>query len=162
MNPFQSVRRFVYQLQELCGWSGLAFLLPAYITHTPMWQTAVLSLLSCAAVLGATYLFAFPPEAYEEDPAVMDPDTPAEPTKRRRTRPPVRARRFPWAARLIFRKSQRLIGPRWACVRLNLSNTGWSWSFVLGPLSWNTRSRALRMDVPGPFSVAFGGRGSRR
>ncbi len=48
---------------------------------------------------------------------------------------------------VIFRRSIPL-GP----LRLNLSNTGLSWTLKLGPWSWNSRSRAQRVDLPGPLS----------
>lgn len=36
-------------------------------------------------------------------------------------------------------------------LRTNVSDSGVSWSFVLGPWSWNTRTRRHRVDLPGPF-----------
>jgi hypothetical protein len=38
-------------------------------------------------------------------------------------------------------------------LRLNLSNSGMSWTFHAGPLSYNTRRRRGRADLPGPFSA---------
>jgi hypothetical protein len=52
---------------------------------------------------------------------------------------------------LIFRKSERF-GLRWLHVRANASRTGVSWTFQVGPYSWNTRSRRHRVDLFGPFS----------
>jgi hypothetical protein len=52
---------------------------------------------------------------------------------------------------LIFRKSKRF-GLPWLNARLNVSRTGVSWTFQLGPYSWNTRSRRHRVDLPGPLS----------
>jgi hypothetical protein len=51
--------------------------------------------------------------------------------------------------RLLFRKTQRF-GTAHAHVRANLSRAGLSWSFKLGPWSWNTRQRRHRIDGPGP------------
>jgi hypothetical protein len=51
--------------------------------------------------------------------------------------------------RLAFRMSRRLGSPH-AHVRANLSRAGVSWTFKLGPFSWNTRSRRTRIDGPGP------------
>lgn len=48
---------------------------------------------------------------------------------------------------MLFRKTLRF-GPLW----LNFSKTGMSWSIHLGPWSWNSRTRAQRVDLPGPFS----------
>lgn len=48
---------------------------------------------------------------------------------------------------ILFRKSIPL-GP----LRLNFSKSGVSWSLHLGPWSWNSRTRAQRVDLPGPFS----------
>ena len=48
---------------------------------------------------------------------------------------------------VLFRKVIRL-GPLW----LNLSKSGMSWSIHLGPWSWNSRTRAQRVDLPGPLS----------
>lgn len=50
---------------------------------------------------------------------------------------------------LRFRKSMSFLG---GLVRLNLSRSGPSWSFRLGPASWNTRRRRARVDLPGPWS----------
>lgn len=36
-------------------------------------------------------------------------------------------------------------------IYVNASNSGLSWSFKIGPWSWNTRSRRHRVDLPGPF-----------
>ena len=52
---------------------------------------------------------------------------------------------------VLFRKSMRF-GPRWLHVRLNVSKSGASWTFKVGPWSWNTRSRRHRVDLPGPWS----------
>lgn len=49
-----------------------------------------------------------------------------------------------------FRKSWRF-GTRNVHARLNASKTGSSWSFKIGPWSWNTRSRRHRVDLPGPL-----------
>jgi len=49
---------------------------------------------------------------------------------------------------LRFRKSIGLLG---GLARLNLSRSGPSLSFRLGPLSWNTRRRRLRANLPGPL-----------
>ena len=49
---------------------------------------------------------------------------------------------------LRFRKSVGLLG---GLLRLNLSRSGPSLSFRLGPLSWNTRRRRLRANLPGPL-----------
>ncbi len=46
-----------------------------------------------------------------------------------------------------FRKILRF-GP----LRANLSNSGISWPAKLGPLSWNSRRRRGRVNLPGPFS----------
>ena len=35
---------------------------------------------------------------------------------------------------------------------LNFSNTGMSGTFKLGPWSWNSRTRAQTVDLPGPVS----------
>lgn len=48
---------------------------------------------------------------------------------------------------LVFRKSWRF-GP----LRLNASRSGFSWTVKVGPWSWNSRTRAQRVDLPGPFS----------
>jgi hypothetical protein len=49
---------------------------------------------------------------------------------------------------LVLRKVIRL-GP----FRLNFTENGFSsWSFKLGRWSWNSRARAHRVDLPGPFS----------
>ena len=56
---------------------------------------------------------------------------------------------------LLFRKSIGF-GP----VRLNLSKSGVSWTFRLGPWSWNSRTRRPRVDLPGPFS--WRGKGDAR
>jgi Protein of unknown function (DUF4236) len=37
-------------------------------------------------------------------------------------------------------------------LRLNLSRAGATWTFHIGPWSWNTRSRRNRIDLPGPLS----------
>lgn len=37
-------------------------------------------------------------------------------------------------------------------LRLNLSNSGASWTVHLGPWSWNSRRRRNRVDLPGPLS----------
>lgn len=43
---------------------------------------------------------------------------------------------------------------------LNLSNSGWSFTWHLGPLSWNSRSGRTSADLPGP--VNYRSRGRRR
>ncbi|GAA1772946.1 DUF4236 domain-containing protein [Luedemannella helvata] len=49
---------------------------------------------------------------------------------------------------IIFRKVWRL-GP----LRLNFTNKGLSsWTFKIGRWSWNSRTRAHRVDLPGPIS----------
>lgn len=49
--------------------------------------------------------------------------------------------------RIRARKVVRL-GP----VRLNFTENGFSsWSVKVGPWSWNSRTRASRVDLPGPF-----------
>lgn len=49
---------------------------------------------------------------------------------------------------LIFRKSLKL-GP----IKLNFGKRGFtSWGFKVGVWSWNSRTRAHRVDLPGPFS----------
>jgi Protein of unknown function (DUF4236) len=49
---------------------------------------------------------------------------------------------------LIFRKTIRL-GP----LRLNFTKHGFSsWSLRIGRWSWNSRTRAHRVDLPGPAS----------
>lgn len=35
------------------------------------------------------------------------------------------------------------------------SKSGISWTFKLGPLSWNTRRGRARLDLPGPASYEF-------
>lgn len=37
-------------------------------------------------------------------------------------------------------------------LRLNLSNSGASWTVHVGPWSWNSRRRRNRVDLPGPLS----------
>ena len=37
-----------------------------------------------------------------------------------------------------------------------MSNSGWSWTFKLGPWSWNSRARRSRVDLPGPLSYDSG------
>lgn len=37
-------------------------------------------------------------------------------------------------------------------VRINVSRSGVSWTWRLGPWSWNTRSRRHSIDLPGPLS----------
>lgn len=55
---------------------------------------------------------------------------------------------------LHFRKRIRL-GP----LVLNFGRTGFtSWGLAAGPLSWNSRTRRPRVDLPGPISW----RGRRR
>lgn len=49
---------------------------------------------------------------------------------------------------VYLRKSWR-IGPRWLHIRLNASKTGISYTLQLGPLSYNTRARRWRLDLPG-------------
>ncbi|MEV8513066.1 DUF4236 domain-containing protein [Dactylosporangium sp. NPDC051484] len=47
-----------------------------------------------------------------------------------------------------FRKNKKF-GP----FILHFTQEGFSsWSFKLGPWSWNSRSRKNRVDLPGPFS----------
>ena len=57
----------------------------------------------------------------------------------------------PWevaAVTLIYRKVLRF-GP----LRLNMTQNGMSsWSLKIGRWSWNSRARAHRFDLPGPFS----------
>jgi hypothetical protein len=49
---------------------------------------------------------------------------------------------------IIFRKVMRL-GP----LRLNFTKKGLSsWTFKIGPWSWNSRAKAHRVDLPGPIS----------
>lgn len=49
---------------------------------------------------------------------------------------------------LLFRKTMR-IGP----LRLNFTQGGFSsWSFKIGRWSWNSKTRAHRVDLPGPLS----------
>ena len=49
---------------------------------------------------------------------------------------------------IIFRKVMRL-GP----LRLNFTKNGLSsWTFKIGPWSWNSRAKAHRVDLPGPIS----------
>jgi hypothetical protein len=52
---------------------------------------------------------------------------------------------------LTFRKSTRF-GFRYLHIRANASLKGMSWTFKVGPWSWNTRQRRHRMDLPGPFA----------
>lgn len=56
---------------------------------------------------------------------------------------------------LRFRRRVRL-GP----VILNFSNSGMSWTLKVGPWSWNSRTRAQTVDLPGP--VSWTGRRTRR
>lgn len=57
-----------------------------------------------------------------------------------------------------MRKTRRL-GP----VHLNFTEHGLSsWSLKVGPWSWNSRSRAERVDLPGPFFWRGRGHGRRR
>ena len=54
-----------------------------------------------------------------------------------------------------FRKSKKF-GP----FTFHFTQEGFSsWSFKLGPWSWNSRSKKNRVDLPGPFSWRQGGRG---
>lgn len=56
---------------------------------------------------------------------------------------------------LVFRKTIRF-GP----FRMNFGKNGFtSWTFKLGAWSWNSRTRAHRIDLPGPF--AWRSRGGR-
>jgi len=49
---------------------------------------------------------------------------------------------------IYFRKPIR-IGPfTWHFTQSGYS----SWSFKLGPFSWNSKTRATRVDLPGPLS----------
>ncbi|MDI1462426.1 DUF4236 domain-containing protein [Catellatospora sp. KI3] len=49
---------------------------------------------------------------------------------------------------LVFRKVMR-IGP----LRLNFTRNGLSsWTFKIGRWSWNSKTRAHRVDLPGPLS----------
>lgn len=49
---------------------------------------------------------------------------------------------------VLLRKPLHL-GP----VTLHFTQDGYkSWSFKVGKLSWNSRARRLRFDLPGPFS----------
>lgn len=50
---------------------------------------------------------------------------------------------------ILFRKSFNLLG----ILRVNFSKT-WppSLTWHVGPWSWNTRTRAHRVDLPGPLS----------
>lgn len=55
---------------------------------------------------------------------------------------------------IVFRKAFKL-GP----FRFNVNKSGWtSTTIKVGPWSWNTKTRAHRVDLPGPFSW----RGKRR
>jgi hypothetical protein len=46
-------------------------------------------------------------------------------------------------------RSRKKFGP----FRFNFTEHGFSsWSFKVGPWSWNSRSRANRVDLPGPLS----------
>ena len=54
-----------------------------------------------------------------------------------------------------FRKSKKF-GP----FIFHFTQDGFSsWSFKLGPWSWNSRSKKNRVDLPGPFSGRQGSRG---
>lgn len=58
--------------------------------------------------------------------------------------------------RLIFRKRIKF-GP----IVWNFSKHGFtSWGLELGPWSWNSRTRAYRVDLPGPFSWSSKGKSS--
>ena len=68
-----------------------------------------------------------------------------------------------------LRKKWRL-GPRWLNLNVNATQKGLtSWGTQLGPLSWNSRRRTKRLDLPGPFhweskrkpKTVRGGRGTR-
>lgn len=49
---------------------------------------------------------------------------------------------------ILFRKSFKA-GP----LKVNMGKRGLtSWGWVFGPLSWNSRTKAWRIDLPGPFS----------
>jgi hypothetical protein len=49
---------------------------------------------------------------------------------------------------LIFRKTARL-----GILRFNFSKRGFtSWGIKVGPISWNSRKRRVRTDLPGPLS----------
>lgn len=49
---------------------------------------------------------------------------------------------------LMFRKRKKF-GP----IIFNITEHGFSsWSIKIGPWSWNSRARAHRVDLPGPFS----------
>jgi Protein of unknown function (DUF4236) len=49
---------------------------------------------------------------------------------------------------IIFRRTWKL-GP----LRLNFTQGGFSsWSLKIGRWSWNSKARAHRVDLPGPFS----------
>jgi len=48
-------------------------------------------------------------------------------------------------------RKSKLFGSKWFGVRLNASNSGLSRSWVVGPWSWNSRTRKHRVDLPGPF-----------
>ena len=37
-------------------------------------------------------------------------------------------------------------------LRLNLSNSGWSWTWHLGPFSRNSRTGQTSVDLPGPVN----------
>ena len=56
-----------------------------------------------------------------------------------------------------IRKSKRF-GP----IRLNASNSGLSWSWDIGPYSWNSRTRKHRVDLPGPFHWVQGRKRQRQ
>jgi len=58
---------------------------------------------------------------------------------------------------IIFRKSIKL-GP----LRLNLSKRGASLTAKAGPASVNSRSRRVRVNLPGPFSWTSGAAKRRR
>ncbi len=47
-----------------------------------------------------------------------------------------------------FRKSIPLL----PFLRLNLSGSGVSWTWHVGPWSWNSRRERHRVDLPGPVS----------
>jgi hypothetical protein len=49
---------------------------------------------------------------------------------------------------LLFRKAYK-VGP----LRFNFTKNGLSsWTFKVGKWSWNSRTRAHRVDLPGPLS----------
>ena len=59
-----------------------------------------------------------------------------------------RQRETKWLMGIVFR-SRKKFGP----LILNFTENGFSsWSFKIGRWSWNSRTRAHRVDLPGPLS----------